>query len=191
MNETVSIYCLLVVEILVGGEGLSELPPLRHDVFEDEVLAAGGHEREAEALADEPAGEAVPVGAPVPVHGDPVRVGALHRHALDGAAAGDVADEHHVEAVEDGDGESHTAALPALDPLVEDGDDADVVDADVLLGGLGHAEVGAGRAAPAAGRELPWRGGPSWAGQKLVAETTAQLLPGLHHPVLLLSQMIT
>ena len=122
------------------------------------VLAAGGDEREAEALADEPAGEAVPVGTPVPVHGDPVRVAALHRHALDGAAAGDVGDEHHVEAVEAGDGESHAAALPALDPLVEDGDDAGAVDADVLPGGLGHVEVGAGRAAPAAGRELPTGG---------------------------------
>jgi hypothetical protein len=44
--------------------------------------------------------------------------------------------------------------------------------------------VGARRAAPR-------RVGPSWAGQKLVAETTTQLLPDLHHPVLLLSQMIT
>ena len=175
MNETVSIYCLLVVEILVGGEGLSELPPLRHDALEDEVLAAGGDEREAEALADEPAGEAVPVGTPVPVHGDPVRVAALHRHALDGAAAGDVGDEHHVEVVEAGDGESHAAALPALDPLVEDGDDAGAVDADVLPGGLGHVEVGAGRAAPAADRA-------QLGGQKLVTETTTQLLPGLHPP---------
>jgi len=154
---------------------LSELPPLRHDALEDEVLAAGGDEREAEALADEPAGEAVPVGTLVPVHGDPVRVAALHRHALDGAAAGDVGDEHHVEVVEAGDGESHAAALPALDPLVEDGDDAGAVDADVLLGGLGHVEVGAGWAAPAADRA-------QLGGQKLVTETTTQLLPGLHPP---------
>ena len=133
---------------------MSELPPRRHDVLEDEVLAAGGDEREAEALSDEPAGEAVPVGAPVPVHGDPIRVVALHRHALDGAAAGDVGDEHHVEAVEAGDGEAHAAALPALDSLVEDVDDAGAVDADVLPGGLGHVEVGPRRGAPAAGGEV-------------------------------------
>ena len=43
----------LVVEILVGGEGLAELPPRRHDVLEDDLLAAGGGEREAEPLAGE------------------------------------------------------------------------------------------------------------------------------------------
>uniref|UniRef100_A0A804PRV9 Uncharacterized protein n=1 Tax=Zea mays TaxID=4577 RepID=A0A804PRV9_MAIZE len=145
----------LVVEVLVGVESLAELPPRRHDVLEDDVLSAGGDEREAEALADEPACEAVPVGAPVPVHGDPVRVGALHSHALDGATSGDVGDEHHVEVVEAGDGEAHAAAPPALDPLVEDGDDTCAVDADGLPGGLGHVEVGARRAAPPTVGELP------------------------------------
>jgi hypothetical protein len=145
----------LVVEVLVGGESLAELPPRRHNVLEDDVMPTGGDEREAEALANEPTGEAVPVGAPVPVHGDPVRVGALHGHTLDGAAAGDVGDEHHVEVVKAGDGEAHAAAPPALDALVEYGDDASAVDADVLPGGLGHVEVGAGRAAPPAVGELP------------------------------------
>jgi hypothetical protein len=134
---------------------LAELPPRRHDILEDDVLSAGGDEREAEALSDEPTSEAVPVGAPVPVHGDPVRVGALHGHALDRAATSDVGDEHHVEVVEAGDGEAHATAPPALDPLVEDGDDAGAVDADGLPGGLGHVEVGAGRAAPPAVGELP------------------------------------
>jgi hypothetical protein len=176
----------LVVEILVGGEGLAELPPRRHDVLEDDRLAAGGGEREAEPLAGE-RGEALPVGAPVPGHLDPIRGGALHRHALDGAAPGHVGHQHQLEVVEAGDGEPHAAVPPALDPariqrnskdqllvsslhwvyrsieldllivlpLVEDGDDAGAVDADVLPGGLGHVEVGARRAAPAAAGERP------------------------------------
>ena len=43
----------LVVEVLVGGESLPELPPHGHDVLEDNVLSVGGDEREAQTLADE------------------------------------------------------------------------------------------------------------------------------------------
>jgi hypothetical protein len=43
----------LVVEVLVGGESLPELPPRGHDVLEDDVLSVGGDEREAQTLADE------------------------------------------------------------------------------------------------------------------------------------------
>ena len=39
---------VLVVELAPGDEGLSKLPPGRHDVLEDLVLAAGGGDAEEE-----------------------------------------------------------------------------------------------------------------------------------------------
>jgi hypothetical protein len=150
-KETKALSCLrgLVVEVLVGGVGLTELPPRRDDVEELNVLPAGGDHGEAEALADEP-GESLPVGAPVPGHLDPPRAIALDPRGAHGAAAGEVLDVDEQEVVEAGDAEAHAALARAPDLLVDDGDDAGPVDTDVLPRRLRHVEVGAPRAAPAA-----------------------------------------
>ena len=140
---------ILVVEVLVGGVGLAELPPRRDDVEELNVLPAGAGHGEAEPLADEP-GERLPVCSPVPGHLDPPGVVALDPCVAHGAAATEVLDVDEQEVVEPGDAEAHAAAAPALDLLVHDGDDAGLVDANVLPRRLRHVEVGAPRAAPAA-----------------------------------------
>ena len=140
-----SIVKLSVAGVRLGAEG----PPRRHDVVGVHRLAAGGGDPEGERLSDE-LGVALPVCSPVPVHGDPPRVCPLDRHGPDGAAAGDVGDEHELEVLEARDAEPHPSLPPALDPLVEDRDDAGAVDADGLPGGLGHVEVGAWGVAPAA-----------------------------------------
>uniref|UniRef100_J3LK53 Uncharacterized protein n=1 Tax=Oryza brachyantha TaxID=4533 RepID=J3LK53_ORYBR len=135
------------VELFVCAVGLAERPPRRHDAVEDDGLAAGGGDREAESLAGQ-SGEALPIGAPVPRHLDPPRAGPLHRHARYRPASGHVGHQHQLEVVEPVDSEPHASTLPALHP--EDGNNAGLVDADVLPGGLGHVEVRAGRVAPAA-----------------------------------------
>jgi hypothetical protein len=134
---------------VVVGEGLAELPPRRRDVGELNVLPAGAGHGEAEPLADE-AGQRLPVGAPVPGHLDPPRLVALDPGGAHGAAAAEVLDVDEQEVAGTGDAEAHAAAALALDLLVEDRDDAGLVDADVLERRLRHVEVGAPRAAPAA-----------------------------------------
>ena len=149
---------VLVVEVLVGGVGLAELPPRRCDVDELNVLPAAAGHGEAEPLADEP-GERLPVGSPVPGHPDPPRVAALDPGCAHGAAAGEVLDVDEQEVVGPaGDDEAHAAVAQALDLLVQDRDDAGLEDADVLPRRLRHGEVGAPRAAPAAvGQRVVWR----------------------------------
>lgn len=105
----------LSVELDVGGEGHAEGPPPRHDVVHVHRLAAGGGDHEGEPLADERRA-ALPQRAPVPRHGDPPGVVPLHRHGPDGAAGGDVGDEHQLEVVEPGDGEPHPSLPGARHP---------------------------------------------------------------------------
>ncbi|KAB8086774.1 hypothetical protein EE612_010298, partial [Oryza sativa] len=138
------------LELYVARERLAEPPSGANDVGEDERLAIGDGDPEGEALAGE-VGQRVPLGAPVVRHGHPVRrLGALHVHGLDRAGRPDVGQQHQLEVVVPVDGEPHPALLHARNPLVDDGDDAAAVDADLLPGGLGHVEVGARRVAPAA-----------------------------------------
>jgi hypothetical protein len=138
-----------VVELLGGGERLAELPPRRRDVLEQYVLAAGGGDAEAERLAGEP-GERLPIGPPVARHLEPPGAGAPDRHGGDGAAAGDVGDEHELEVVEAADGEADAAAAPAPDAAVEHRHDPGAVDADPLPRRLRHVEVPPRRVAPPA-----------------------------------------
>ena len=98
-----------------GGEGLPELPPGRHDVGDDDGAAVGGGDAEGERLAGEPR-ERLPVGAPVPGHGHPVRGAPLHPHRLHRPAAGDVGDEHQHEVVGAGHREPHPSLLHARRP---------------------------------------------------------------------------
>jgi hypothetical protein len=153
MHTVHFLHVLSVGEILVGGEGHAELPPPGHDVEELKVLAAGGGDGEAEALADE-ARQRLPVGAPVPGHLDPPRGAvALDRGGLDRTAAADVLDVDEQVVGGAGDGEAHAAPAGARDLLVQDGDDAALHDADALPRRLRHVEVGPARAAPPAAGE--------------------------------------
>jgi hypothetical protein len=102
-----------VGELDAGGERLPELPPGRHDVGDDDGAAVRGGDPEGERLAGEPR-ERLPIGAPVPGHGHPVRGAPLHPHRLHRPAAGDVADEHEV--VGAGHREPHPSLLHARRP---------------------------------------------------------------------------
>lgn len=62
----------LVVELVVGAECLAERPPRRHGIVEDDGLAAGGGDIEAERLSGQ-SSETLPIGAPIPRHLDPPR----------------------------------------------------------------------------------------------------------------------
>jgi hypothetical protein len=111
-------WCLpgqLKRELLVADEVHAEGPPRGHDVVDVQRLAAGGGDHEGERVAAERR-VALPLGSPVAHHRDPPGVGALHRHGPDRAAAGNVADEHHLEVVEPGDGEPHASLPVALHP---------------------------------------------------------------------------
>ena len=138
-----------LVEILAVGEGLAQLPVGSGDVVELEEPAVGGGDTEGDALPGEVA-VGLPVGAPVPGHGDPPRGRALDLHRADGPRPGDVEDEHELEVPVAVDGEAHAAGPGAGHPLVEDRDDAAAVDADLLPRRLGHVEVLPRRVAPPA-----------------------------------------
>jgi hypothetical protein len=100
----------LIVKLRVGGECHAEVPPRRHDVVDVQRLAGGGGDGEGERLGEQRR-VALPLRAPVARHGDPAGARPLHRHGLDGAAAGDVGDEDQLEVLGPGDPEAH-ASLP-------------------------------------------------------------------------------
>jgi hypothetical protein len=138
-----------VVEGLVGGEGLAELPPSRGNVQELNVLPTGAGNGEAESLAYKRS-IGLPVGAPVPGHLDPPRVGVLDPRAAHGPAAVGVLDADKLEVVAAGDDEARAAGARALDKLVQDWHNPSSVDADVVPRWLRHVEVQAQRVAPSA-----------------------------------------
>lgn len=98
-----------------GRVGVAELPSRRRDIVGGLDLAVAGLHPEGEALTSK-VRVALPVHAPVPAHGHPLRVGPLDPGGGDDAAPSHVGDQHQLEVVLPVDGESDASAPLTLDP---------------------------------------------------------------------------